>query len=133
MRLWLKALSVAVLLPTLAITGYVGYLWATYIDETIVSGSAYGFSVGATKEEALASAKSMRGYPAAAVYVSYGHRAGDHFTFKVSQATLEHLQEHEQWEVLLDGTGRFFNTVRLTFRGGRLVKIHRHRQHFELP
>lgn len=133
MRLWKKTLAVAVLVPILVVSGYVIYLWATYIDEATVTGSAHGFTIGTSKREALDSVRRLGNYPHAVVYVSYGPRAGDHFTVDPASAHVEQLQEHEIWKVLLEGKGKFFNSVRLTFRDGELVEIYRHRQHFELP
>lgn len=133
MQQWKRVLALAVLAPILAFAGYVGYLWATYLDETVVSGTAYGFTIGASKQEALAAARSFNDHPHAVVYVSYGARAGDHFSIAPSQARIEQLQAHDQWDVLLDGADSFFNSVRLTFHDGRVVEIHRHRQYFELP
>ncbi|MCL6711675.1 hypothetical protein M8R20_32305 [Pseudomonas sp. R2.Fl] len=128
-----KILTIAVLVPILAVAGYVGYLWATYLDETLVSGAAYGFTIGASKQEALAAARSLDDYPHAVLYISYGPRAGDHFSIAPSQARIEQLQAYDQWDVLFNGSDKFFNSVRLTFNDNRLVEIHRHRQRFEMP
>jgi hypothetical protein len=133
MRLWQKTLAIAVLVPAMVLAGYVTYLWATYIDETSVSGSAYGFTIGTSKQEALASVRRLTSYPHAVVHVSYGPRAGDHFSVAPVPANLDRLQEHDQWKVLLDGKDGFSNSVRLTFRDGELVEIYRHRKHFDLP
>lgn len=133
MRQWKIILALAVLVPILAVAGYAGYLWATYLDETVVSGTAYGFTIGASKQEALAAARRLDDHARAVVYVSYGPRAGEHFSIAPSQARIEQLQGQDQWEVLLDGTGKFFNSIRLTFREGRLIEIHRHRKHFDGP
>ena len=40
-------LGVAVLIPA----GYVAYLYGTYIDETLTSGSGYGFTIGQSKRQ----------------------------------------------------------------------------------
>lgn len=133
MRSWHKLLVTAVALPLLAVASYVAYLAATYIDETVTSGSAYGFEIGTTKQDALSSSVRLSGYPNAVIYVSYGPRAGDNFSIAPSAAQLDELESHHEWEVLLDDDGNFFNTIRLTFGDGRLVEIHRHRKHFELP
>jgi len=133
MRVWKKFLAVAALAPVLATAGYIGYLWITYIDETVSAGTAYGFSIGASKQEALMSANNLNGHPRAVLYVSYGPRAGENFTAVPSASQIDQLQAHDRWDVLLDGSGKFFNSVRLTFRDGKLVEIHRHRKHFELP
>jgi len=133
MRLWQKTLTAAGLVPVLVIVGYIGYLLATYIDETITSGTAYEFTIGASKQDTLTSASHLNSHPHAVVYVNYGPLAGDNFTIVPSPAQIEQLQKHDQWVVLLDGNGKFFNSVQLTFQDGKLAKIHRHRQHFELP
>lgn len=133
MRLRQKTLVAATLVPLLVVVGYLGYLWTTYIDETVTTGAAYGFTIGASKQETLAAASRLGNHPQAVVYVSYGPRAGDHFTIDPLPGHTWQLQDHDQWNVLLDGDGKFFNSVRLTFRNGELTEIHRHRQHFELP
>lgn len=133
MRLWQKTLAVSILAPILAIAGYVFYPWNTYVDETITAGAAYGFTIGNSKQEVLASVSRLNEHPHAVVYVSYGPKAGDNFTAIPSPTRLGQLQEHDQWSVLLDGGGKFSNSIRLTFRDGQLGEIYRHRQHFELP
>lgn len=72
-------------------------------------------------------------HPKAAIYVPYGSRPGDHFTLGPSDMKVSKLESHDRWDVLLDGPGKFFNSVTLTFDEERLVKIHRHRSLFELP
>ena len=134
MRVWRKALLAVVLVPAVTIGGYIAYLAATYIDQTVTSGSAYGFNIGSSKIQAIEAIRHQRAsYPRSAVYVSYGPRAGDTFTLSASDLKPEKLDSHDQWTVLLDGPGEFFNTMRLTFQEGHLVEVHRHRQHFELP
>ena len=134
MRTWHKALLAIVLVPAAIIVGYIAYLAATYIDETATSGSAYGFNIGSSKIQAIESMQRQRAsYPSTALYVSYGPRAGDNFTLSISDVEPEKLDSHDQWKILLDGPGEFLNTIRLIFREGHLVEIHRHRQHFELP
>ena len=46
-------LALAVFVPA----AYVGYLYITYINTTIVSGSGYGFTIGQSKEQAYEAAK----------------------------------------------------------------------------
>lgn len=134
MRTRHKALLVIVLVPAVTIGGYIAYLVATYIDKTVTSGSAYGFNIGSSKIQAIESIQRQRASdPGIALYVDYGPRAGDTFTLSASDVEPEKLDSHDQWTVLPDGPGKFFNTIRLTFREGHLVEIHRHRQYFELP
>jgi hypothetical protein len=133
MRRWQKALISAVLAPVLVVAGYIVYLWATYLDKTITSGSAYGFEIGASKQQTLTSSGRLPNYPGAVLYVSYGPRAGDNFSIPPLPSNLPQLQLHDNWEVLLDGKGEFSNIIRLKFRDDRLIEIYRHRQNFELP
>jgi hypothetical protein len=131
---WRKTLAVAVAAPILLVGSYVGFLWATYISETTTSGAAYGFTIGSNKaQSAAAMAALRREHPKAAVYVSYGRRAGDHFTVPASMAQLNALAPHDRWKILLHGPSQFHDSIRLTFQGDTLVSIYRHRQHFELP
>jgi len=133
MRLWQKTLATVVLIPILVVAGYITYLWATYIDESVASGSAYGFTIGASKQETLDAISRLTNHPHAVVDVTYGLRAGDHFTIAPVPVQIGQLQMHDRWDVYLDGDGKFFNSVRLTFRDGHLAEIYRHRQYFELP
>jgi len=133
MRLWKKIAASVVLAPILIVVGYIAYLWASYIDNTVASGTAYGFTIGSSKQDALASTGNLSDYPHATVYVDYGPRAGDNFTVAPLPSNLGKLQQHDRWNVLLRGNDKFFDSVRLTFRNGKLVEIYRHRQNFELP
>lgn len=134
MKTWHKALLAAALAPVVAIGGLIAFLAATYIDDTKSSGSAYGYTIGSSKPQTLEAILHQRDrHPSIAVYVSYGPRAGDSFTLGSSDMNLDKLAPHDQWDVLLRGPGEYFDSVRLTFRDGRLVGIYRHRQYFELP
>ena len=134
MRTWRKAILAVILTSMVAIGGYVAFLAATYVDETATSGTAYGFSIGSSKGQALAAVlRQQDKHPSVATYVKYGRRAGDNFTLSSSEMNLGTLGQHDRWDVLLDGPGEFSNSVRLTFHDDRLVEIHRHRQYFELP
>ena len=41
------------------------------------------------------------------------------------------VAEQDEWTLLVNGS--HLNSIRLAFDDGRLVRIHRHRQYFELP
>ena len=131
---WRKALAIAIATPALIVGSYVGYLWASYISESTTSGSAHGFTIGSTKAEAVSALSGLQQkYPETAVDVTYGRRAGDHFTVAASAAELAKLARHNQWDIFLDGQGEFGNSIRLTFQDESLAIIYRHRQYFELP
>ncbi|MBD9468765.1 hypothetical protein [Pseudoxanthomonas sp. PXM01] len=131
---WRNAIASFLLIPVVLVAGYIFFLWASYTSETTSSGSAYGFSIDSSKAESAAALENFRQtHPKAVVHVRSGHRAGDHFSVSASQDQLHLLKPHDQWDILLNGAGEFSNSVRLTFKGDRLVAIYRHRQYFELP
>ena len=131
---WRKAIAIVLLTPVALVALYVGLLAASYRSKSVSSGSAYGFQIGDSKAQVASSLDAFRrDYPEATVYVSYGPRAGDHFTVPASETQLTRLRPHDQWDVLLAGPGEFNNSVRLTFKMDRLATIYRHRQYFELP
>ena len=130
----LKILGIMVLLPALLIAGYITYLWASYIDETIVVGTAYGFTIGQKKGEAIEEFSELSiHYPALHVYVSYSQKAGDYFSIPATRDSFERLQTHNKWTLLLKGKGEYFDSIQLTFHDDSLSEIHRHRKNFELP
>lgn len=134
MKGWRKFLLAAVLIPPLMVGGYVAFLAATYIDETVVSGSAYGFSIGSSKQQALEQASSLRNdYPDAVIYVFFGPRAGDRFHVAPVVDHLDRLEAHDRWNLQLEGPSEYRNGVSLRFVDDGLVEIHRYRQYFEGP
>jgi hypothetical protein len=130
----LKTLATLILVPVLLFSGLVAYYWFTYIDEDITVGSAYGFSIGSSKVEAVKDFdKLLTKNPGLHVYVSYGQRAGDNFSIPASPESIRRLESHDRWDLLLDGKSEFFNSTDLYFEKNQLVRIYRHRQYFELP
>lgn len=57
MKKVLKYASILLALVILAPAAYVGYLYLTYIDKTLVSGSGYGFAIGQSKLQAYEAAQ----------------------------------------------------------------------------
>ena len=134
MKVVTKVAITIISLPLLLIALYIGYLWATYIDETINSGSKYGFTLGHSKKDSFDKISDLlEKYPKTKIYISYGQRAGDRFTLAPTASAYIKIKEYETWSLLLDGDGEFFNTIRLRFRGDNLSEIHRHRKYFEAP
>lgn len=134
MRSRLDTVFVIVFAPLVAVGLYIAYLTATYIDETVTTGSEYGFTVGSSKGQTIDAVLRQRDkHPKVAIYVSFGERAGDTFTLGPAEINLGKLSPHDYWMVLLDGPDEFSDTVGLRFSDGRLTQIHRHRQYFELP
>lgn len=119
---------------TAIILGYIGYYWVTYIDDTVYSGSAYGFEIGSSKKQVVRDfALVSTEYPNTHVSVTYGERTGDSFSIPANDRVLGMLETHDHWELLLDGEWEFWNSIDLYFQDGTLIKIHRHRQYFEIP
>ena len=134
MKLVLKIFAALTVIPVLLLGGLATYYWATYIDENISSGSAYGFIIGSSKEDAVMGFEKLRSeYPDMHVYVSYGERAGDNFSIPAIPVSIGNLKTHNKWDILLNGRYEFSNSTDLYFEDGNLVKIYRHRQYFELP
>jgi hypothetical protein len=135
---WLQALLLLLLAPPIALVLLIAGMFVrfkvTYLREIVTTGTAYGFDIGASKQVTLLSASLLQAkYPNAVVYVTTGPRAGDRFEAPASLESLARLSPHDRWVVLLDGSGQYWNVVRLTFEDGTLVEIYRHRQAFELP
>ena len=132
-----KILKIAITLalaPILAIAMYILFLWATYIDDTVVEGTKYGFTVGASIEQTYEDILSVKKkYPELMIYISYGNRAGDNMTVTPTMENFDTALKSSHWELLLDGEGEFFNVIRLNSEGNTLTEIYRHRKYFELP
>lgn len=129
-----KYLLLALLTLILPLALYVGYLWATYISNEVFEGAKYGFTIDSTREQAYANVlESKDKYPELFVYVNTGPRAGDLITFSPNFNDLQKIEPYDQWDLLIDGESKFFNSIRVTFHDDRVFKIYRHRQYFELP
>lgn len=126
--------------------GYILYLWATYIDEAVDSGQAYGFSIGDTKRETfkkLPIAFEQLGSDRQQIFIEV--RAGDveakrlgvspgrHVMVKprLDAAGFDSISAHDQWAFYIGPSHRDF--LRLSFCGENLCRIYRHRKYFELP
>ena len=134
MKFALKVIAVLILIPALLIGGLVFYWWVTYIDESVTSGSAYGFTIGHSKQVVAQQFPSItEDHPKLHVYVSYGRRAGDNFSIPANGQAISKLMQHDKWDLLLNGQWEFFDSIDLYFENDKLVKIYRHRQNFELP
>jgi hypothetical protein len=118
----------------LMIGGYIGFLWISYIDKTIYEGEAYGYKIGSSKEQTFSQIKTeTTRYPELAIYINYGAKAGDYKTLDPLAGGYSEIEPYDSWDMLLDGEGEFFNSVRLSFIDGHLISIYRHRKYFELP
>jgi len=129
-----KAIILILSAPFFVAALYIGFLWATYIDHAVTSGQKYGFTIGTTKQQTYNNVISLlEKHPKLKIYISYGLRAGDNITLTPSSASYEQAQKYNNWLLLLDGDGEFFNVIKLKYENGTLSEIYRHRKYFELP
>lgn len=113
---------------------YVAFLWITYIDKTIVTGSDYGFTIGETREKVYEKIMlQQESYPSLHFYVRTGDRSRDFIERSVNSVQLDRIREFERWGLQYDGKHEYFNGLKLKFSKNTLIEIHRHRKYFELP
>ena len=110
----------------------IGYLWLTYIDDTITSGEGYGFNIGETKEQIFD--KAIKIFQDENIYIlnsldGRGYRSHEEFEF--TSEDYELLKNRNKWEFYY--AEGYFDSIKLTFEQDRLVEIYRHRKKFELP
>src|SRR5207249_3827999 len=108
----------------------------TYVDESVTSGSAYGFTIGQSKEEAYVYLKSAFG---AQSFLSVEddrlvlgkrlHAASR--TIHFTKEDFEAFTGSDDWILFADERDSFFSTIGLKFSSGRLRTIHRHHQQCE--
>ncbi len=141
-----KMAMVALACILFLVASWLGYFYVTYLDESIVSGSAYGLTIGETKHETyrrLPSAFSQLIEKDRKIFMEVkvekqaeellAVRAGNRTMIesRLDDVGFDRFSAMEQWDFYVGGSYR--NVLRLTFCGDRLCKIYRHRQHFEFP
>ena len=134
MKKGFKVTTTIIAVPILVISVYIFYLWATYISDVVISGEKYDFVIGQTKQQSYKNiATTIQKHPNLKIYIPYGPRVGDRMTIPYTEQNYDQAIKHNHWELLLEGDGKFFNIIRLSFESNALVQIYRHRQYFELP
>ena len=129
-----KIILAIVLTPIILIALYISFLWITYIDDVVISGSKYGFTISATDEMTYKDIATIKNkYPNLKVFIIYGPQAGDLLTLSPTKENFKEISKHDRWDLLLDGEGEYFNIIGLYFQDGVLDQIYRHRKYFELP
>jgi len=127
-------LKAIILIPAALLAIYIIFLWVTYIDKTIVSGSKYGFTIGDEKKEVYKNIKNLqKTYPNLHFYIRTGERSRDFIEAHVSSVPLEKINGFESWGLQYDGKHEYFNVLKLKFDESHLIEIYRHRKYFELP
>lgn len=119
-----------ILLVLIAVGIYVAYMWATYIDETVETGSAYGLSIGMSKRSVLEALQ--RQYADKKIFIEYPIGRGVHGPlddFRFREEDIKKVEDNMIWKFYFGERDR----ITLRFEQERLVSIHRHRQYFEFP
>lgn len=129
MRFRLGCFSISLLLIFGIFVVYFAYLKSTYVDEKINVGSGYGFSIGDTKNNVYEKARQL--YSAEVVFIRHPIRYdgyGPMIRFNFGDEEYKKIENSDKWVFYFDKR----DFIRLTFRGDKLVSIHRRRQEFEL-
>ena len=127
---FIKIISYSILLLPIV---YFSYLYLTYIDKTVINGSAYGFSSGYSKNETYNKAKQV--FSNEKVYIIYPVDEDGIGDFKVINFDGDYkniLNKLESWKFYFQKDD-FRDYVELTFEGDNLFSIYRKRQKFEFP
>lgn len=130
----MKKILIACLLLLTSIVVIFLYFRATYIDEMIIQGEGYGFTIGDSKEIAFEKANKL--FQGKIVYISYPilhEESGVGAFYKISFVTndFEKIEQRDLWKIYFEKS--YWDSLDLTFSNGQLVKIYRHRQKFEFP
>ena len=147
MKRLIRILIIVLLIPIVVVTAYISYLWLTYIDDTVVEGSAYGFQIGdsklATYEKAIEALYdlSSTGYTAPYIDLKVSKELESSLSTRTDHTLLvqtllhdvgyEKFSNLDTWEFYIDGS--YFNAIKLKFCKESLCEIYRHRKYFELP
>lgn len=116
---------------------YLGFLYFSYIDESISAGNGYGLKIGMSKKETYENilkkyGKTIKRY---AIYkrryydqkLEYIHR----YSFSLSKFSYDDLAQYSGWEFYFHKI--YWDYLFMEFKEGKLITIHRHRQYYELP
>jgi hypothetical protein len=129
-----KTLLIIVLLPVVTVAGYILFLWATTIHDSVDEGTKYGFTIGETKTDTHVNLLEWRDKHPELIVITYA-KVGGYAQEQFVKLSLEfdELKKYNQWRVHLNGERSGSNSIRLTFENGSLTNIYRHRQYYELP
>tara|TARA_R110002074_G_scaffold175316_1_gene338530 strand:+ start:184 stop:627 length:444 start_codon:yes stop_codon:yes gene_type:complete len=143
--LFYRFIFITFLSAAILVGGYIVYMWYTYIDDTSVTGSAYGLNIGDSKYEVYGD------LPLALTGLSeFGRTFIEIKVDKATEVTLatnsdytvfaqtllhdigyEKFKSLDSWEFYVNAS--YFNSLKLKFCEDKLCEIHRHRKYFELP
>jgi len=110
----------------------VAFLYLSYINDYVRSGSAYGFRIGASKVECYTAVE--REFRGKNVYiVNPTRKSTADFLRKIDFDRGEHVMFYslDRWDFYFDE--RLASSLELYFENDSLVEIHRKRAYFEFP
>jgi len=116
-----------------AVCGYLLYLKAMYIDESVTSGEAYGFSIGDSKSLSYSKAKTV--FADQNIFIADpidDENIGPHKKFAFKPEEYNTLENRNNWKIYYSKED-YWDTLELNFNNNNLSSIYRHRQKFELP
>jgi hypothetical protein len=115
----------------LYVGGYIGYLYATTIHDSVTEGDKYGFHIGMTKDEVWEQLPEMGenapiGYVISRPSLEYG-------PIKFDAEFKQRMLQEERWRLYYDEEWKWADSIALVFQNNRLIEMYRHRQYWELP
>ncbi|WP_067583415.1 hypothetical protein [Endozoicomonas ascidiicola] len=142
----IKIIGTVVFAIILLIGGWIFFQWSIYIDDTVTDGSAYGFSIGSSKETVYKQAPVLLSGMAISTNIFFtqiivtDEMASDLGAPLGSQLLLQtrfhpsgfnHFKTKDVWIIFLEGG--FNNFISFKFCNETLCEIKRHKQNFDLP
>ena len=115
-----------ILLSIIAIF-YVGIRYLYAIDETVTSGSAYGFSVGETKIDVYKYIIEHE-LPESFGYILVGNKADKLDVLTIKQTSYYQLKKYDKWQIIFGDTISFDNTLEIIFSGDKIISLSRRRK-----
>ena len=127
----IKKLLIGIVIIVVAIPIVAVVSWQLYtIHDSVYEGSAYGFSIGASKRETYSAISRTDVH---SIWLIYPERTSPGIEIlKGHEITFDKLEKVNQWELTF-GSESLLNSIRLVFQDNELVNIYRHRQAVELP
>jgi len=129
-----RAFLIVFSLPLVTVAGYLLFLWASTIHDSVDEGTKYGFTIGETKGAAHLNLLKWRNKNPELIVITYAKVDGyAQEQFIKLSFEFDELKKYDQWRVHLNGERSGSNSIRLTFENENLTNIYRHRQYYELP
>ena len=110
---------------------YIGFLFFSYLDESIREGKGYGFKIGIPKKEAYEVIIKKYGEDILRYRVFQEKKFIDEHPFDLRRISYEDLAKYSGWKFYFHEIA--WDYILLEFQKDKLVSIRRHRQYYEFP